>query len=390
MKTVMFTKKTEQPFHKLWKNFLTHPPAGFTYVDCEGKPLRFPPEDSRKRESRIMHSLFVAKGYSSHLCYYYKMLEEKAFSKRMDRSDADLLYCMNGRLHRGEKPWVVDYENSSVFFSFNLRATLRYAPRLKRVFQRETCKAILPFSETGKESFLSLFGADIEHKVHVAPNVVPLPENTKKLKHEGFTILFTGSANIADYFYLRGGREVIRTYLALADKYPDMKLVMRCAVPEREKRLLAGRNVEIYEGLLPGAEFEDLFRRSDLYLLPGYKGDALSVIGAMSYCLPIVTSDLLELGEPIENGVNGFKIKPPEISYPAPRLPLYYFNYHVDHYLPQFDPQYVERIVEKVEALYHDKALATRMGRNNLRKVKERHSITSKNKVLKEVFSAAT
>lgn len=391
MKKIIFTIDSRINLHKLWKNFLLYPPEGFKYLDCNGNSFKFEPNSMIKQKSikeKVILFLYNIKNESSFLIHIYKFFFEHLQSKQIDKLNPDLVYCVNGRLYRGKNPWVVDFENPAVFFGYNLRTFVRYKNKIEKIFMQDNCKAIIAYSNGGKRGFLKNFKSEkIKHKVQVIQNVVFPLKNIKKVKHSGFNILFTGTSNLEDDFYSRGGREVVYVFLELSKKYPDIKLRIRCKVPEKEKRLLKNKNVEIYEDILSKDEFDALFLKSDLYLFPAYVGYALSVLEAMSFGLPIVTSDLLENGEPIVNGINGFKVSPPPIKCPLPSLPYYFFQKR-----PTFkmDREYVNRLVKEVEYLYHKPLLANKISQNNINKIKERYALQTKNLLLKDLYLNST
>ncbi|MDD9954374.1 MAG: glycosyltransferase family 4 protein [Candidatus Woesearchaeota archaeon] len=383
MKTIMVTIMPGEPVHGVWKNFLKKPPAGFRYVNAVNEPITF---DHVQKPSKIFSLLYGIKRRIPFVHHMHRMRTEEKFSAMMDTHDPDLIYCTNGRVYLGKKPWVVDLETPSVFFGYNFKTMTKYKDDIKKILLRSNCKAILPYSRVGKEGMIGLFGKTIAKKITICRNAVLPPKTVAKKKHKDFTMLFTGSSNIADNFYSRGGKEMVHAFLALAEKYTDVKLVLRCSVPKRERQLLKGKNVIIHEGLLDRETFEGLFTKSDVYLFPAYIGYGLTVYEAMSWGLPIVTADIMENGEPITNGVNGFKVRPPHIDFWLPGQPDYYFTGRTDRTL---DVAYVERLVAKLEYLYVHPKKRARMGRANRQKARKLYSLTAKNKVLKKVFTAA-
>ncbi|MFH1840205.1 MAG: glycosyltransferase family 4 protein [Nanoarchaeota archaeon] len=386
MKKILFTIKSNSKIHKLWKNFLLFPPDGFEYVDCNCSFLDFSKVKNVKEtlKSKIINILYKIKRRIPLMIYLYNFSENKRFSRYIDTHNPDLIYCINGKIYYGNKPWVVDFENPSVFFDYNLKAFKKYIKKNEEILSRENCKAIIAYSEEGKKSFLANFTSEkIKSKVCVIPNVIYSPKNVKKIEHNGFNILFTGTSNLEDDFYSRGGKEVVHVFIKLSKKYQDIKLIIRCKVPKKEKELLKGKNVEIYENILSKKEFDALFLKSDLYLFPAYVGYALSVLEAMGFGLPVITSDLLENGEPVEDTINGFKVKPKKIKYVLPLIPDYFFKRKPTFIL---DHDYVNGIVEKVEFLYNRPELCKKISENNINKVRKNYNIVVKNKILGDIF----
>lgn len=384
-RTILFTTRAGTPIHKLWRNFLHAPPAGFKYVDCEGKALTLSSTLQRSDVNKGMMMLYEIKRHSAWLVMKYKFREEKEYSARVDNVHTDLVYCINGRLYHGEKPWIVDFENPSSFFGFNAKAIKKYKNEVKEILARGNCKAILAYSKTGRKSFLKLFGGEFNDKVLIVPNSIDLPSKTAQQKHRGFNILFTGSSNIDDNFNGRGGKEAVRAFLQASEKRPSMKLIMRCMVPPEERMLLKGKNVEIHDQLLSKKEFERLFLESDIYLLPAYIGYALSSIEAMSYGLPIITSNLLDNGDFVKQGVNGFKVKPPKIEFAEPLIPKYYFDKHIRLKISQ---AYINRIAGALIFAYDHPEQLRNIRKQNMQEAMH-YSIQEKNRHLKKIYRKA-
>ena len=66
-----------------------------------------------------------------------------------------------------------------------------------------------------------------------------------------------------------------------------------------------------YEGWVSGDQKNDLFNMSDAFILPSYtEGLPISILEAMSYGLPILSTPVGGIPEIVENGVNGFLFHP--------------------------------------------------------------------------------
>lgn len=386
-KIILFTINNNQNIHKVWKNFLLNPPNGFKYINLDGKEIKLFGNNSNNKKiySKIINYLFEIKRNIPFFYYYYKKYQEKKLTERIDKLNPDIIYCINGILYYGEKYWIVDIENPTVFFGYNIKTFKHYKKNIELILEKDNCKAILPYSITGKKMFLANFKSKkLKNKLFVSNNVITIPKNVKKINHNGFNILFTGTTNMEEDFYSRGGTEVIHTFLKLSKISDEIKLIIRCKIPEYEKSLLKNKNVEIYENPLSNEEFEELFLKSDLFLFPAYIGYALTILEAMSYGLPIITSDLLENAEPIQDGINGFKIKSPKIYYPLPELPYFLFPKKPRYIL---DKDYVERLTQKVLYLYNNKELSKKMAENNILKSKD-YDINNKNRILSGIFNS--
>lgn len=71
------------------------------------------------------------------------------------------------------------------------------------------------------------------------------------------------------------------------------------------------QNVVFYKGWVTGKEKYDLLRTSDVYVLPSYnEGLPISILEAMSYGMPIISTPVGGIPEVVKDGENGFMNKP--------------------------------------------------------------------------------
>lgn len=70
-----------------------------------------------------------------------------------------------------------------------------------------------------------------------------------------------------------------------------------------------------YAGWVSGKKKADLFNLADVYILPSYfEGLPISILEAMSYHLPIISTNVGGIPEIVRNGINGFLINPGDIE----------------------------------------------------------------------------
>lgn len=355
MKSVLFTKHKGSYIHTLHRNFIEQPPKGYKYLDLGGRNFNSSLGENKKSSKNyntaqlLKSKLYTFTKRYGFLTFLQKIRSGRKYVEQIDSIDPDLIYGLNGQLYLGDKPWVVDFEDPLVFAGHNT-ATLKYRKRMKKIFQKDNCKGIIAYSKTDKDSFLEIFGRDLEEKVYVSYNVVDTPENREKIEHDDFTLLYTGSVNVADGFYYRGGRETLRAFKKFNQKHPSSQLIVRSKIPEEERDQVQHEDIKVIEELLPRREFHNLFRKSDLYIHPSYKGCALSIPEAMSFGLPIVGSNIVENDEYIENGENGLKAQANHVEYEFPGVPSYYGTDKI----PSLNEDYIDRIAEKIEILFNN------------------------------------
>ena len=107
--------------------------------------------------------------------------------------------------------------------------------------------------------------------------------------------------------------------VALVRRRRECRLLVAGTGPAREElirhaaRLGIGEAVE-FLGYVSGAELDEAYRNADLFVLPTYfaEGFPLSIMEAMSYGLPIVTTRIRGAADWLEEGRNGRFVPPRE------------------------------------------------------------------------------
>lgn len=125
------------------------------------------------------------------------------------------------------------------------------------------------------------------------------------------TLLFSASAvDAASKFMLRGGVYAIATFRALAERFPDLRLVIRSPLPpsldpELATFVLSHPRITVIERPLDDAEYLGLFASADLFLSPSAALYMNSTLNAMRFGAVPVVSDVFGADELIRHGRNG-------------------------------------------------------------------------------------
>lgn len=169
------------------------------------------------------------------------------------------------------------------------------------------CDCIIALSESWKE----WFETTIHHKnVVVIKNVIALPR-VKKVKHNIFVLLFLGRL---------GKRKGIYDLL-------DVLIKHKTTFEGKVKFLFGGdgdveqvkeiikqnglENIAEFQGWVNGEKKEYLLNLADAFILPSYnEGLPISVLEAMSYSLPVISTTVGGIPEILKNGENGFIMEP--------------------------------------------------------------------------------
>lgn len=169
------------------------------------------------------------------------------------------------------------------------------------------CDKIIALSKSWKEWFEQITG---QHNVVVIKNVIS-PPNINKISNEKFTLLFLGRIGKRKGIY--DIIDVLKEYKgAFNDNLEflyggDGDIEQVDNVIKKEKL----DNIAKYQGWVDGENKQILLNIADAYILPSYnEGLPISVLEAMSYSLPIISTRVGGIPEIVKDGINGFLINP--------------------------------------------------------------------------------
>ena len=171
----------------------------------------------------------------------------------------------------------------------------------------ECCDAVIALSDYWKTFFETEFGYK---KAIVVKNVIAAP-HVNKQSHECFTLLFLGLLG-----HNKGIYDLLDVIASHKDEFQG-RLKLRVGgngEVDKVKALIKAQGISdivSYEGWVSGEKKVDLLNAADAYILPSYKeGLPISILEAMSYGLPTISTKVGVIPEIINDGVNGFLITP--------------------------------------------------------------------------------
>jgi glycosyltransferase involved in cell wall biosynthesis len=373
--------------HSLYKELLLSPPSGYRFVTIESNWDKVSDIVSR---TDILYSLqlnVLAKLFPPNLV--------KAYLERFKKppSGAVLTYSIGHLVFRKE-PWVVDMEFVTQLTGYNIKHFKRFRQLIEKVFASEYCKKIICWTEAGKKTILlNLDCANFASKIEVVPLAVRKKDFVKDYNNKKVKLLFVGSANIPGEFEYKGGKEVLEAFFILSKKYKNIELVVRSDILPELKTKYSDKlkNVKIIEGIVPWDRLECEFKTADIFLFPTHSTPGLAILDAMSYELPVVTTNVWANTEMVENGKTGFVINK------SARIQYYTENYipNWSHYptskfmriIKTTDPTVVKELVEKTSILIENEGLRRSMGRTGRQRIERgRFSINKRHETLKKIF----
>ena len=374
--------------HSLYSGFFENPPTGYRFVESEGLWT------SIARENLSPNRLLV----DTVLELTSRWMPLNLFSGLADpfasRVPHDMLYSSGHVVWRNE-PWVVDLEMASHLAGYRTSHLMRYARILRSRLESENCRGILVWTDAARESLLrSLKAKDFETKIRVVRLTVPSGRVSRKTQSGLKKVLFVGSTNFPEDFHHKGGKEVLRAFEMISREREDVEFIMRSVIPpefsEASKRV---RNLTLIQEPIPWDRMEELFATADIFVFPSHQTPAMVFLDAMSYGLPIVTTDVWANREMVLDGVNGILVDPPEeIRYEDEfRNPLWGERRTAEMISKRTFESVVVQTADAINRLLDDDTLRKRMGEAGREMTtKGAFSVKTRNDALTLFFDMAT
>ena len=230
---------------------------------------------------------------------------------------------------------------------------------IKKILEMPEIIAVLslaqkkPFDETG-----------FDDKVKVVPNTV----DPRRYQNQGsyrakfgisedcISVLFIASLFIKK----KGVMELLNAIKLITPEFRNVLFIFvgggveEPAMIEFSQRENLKKNVR-FLGYLSGDEIVQILNSSDIFVLPSYsEGFPLVVLEAMAAGLPVIATSVGAIPEIIEDGKNGFLVRP------------------MDHIA----------LAERVRGLVQNEELRKKIGNNNIKKIKEKYDL----KIVARIF----
>ncbi len=380
--------------HNYIKNLLDNPPKGYEFaVNIDNKKKALIDKLRSNKAANFLYKKIIKKFFNA-----WEFMNKGSKTSQLPQN-IDLIFSTDS-IVEGDKPWVIKIlDNPFALAGNDYRLFRKNLAHLEEALSSDNCRAIIVHTEASKKIMEKYFSKDVVEKAVVLTPAIPGDIKARKEitgqisdKRKEFTILFMGSTNNPDVFYLKGGLETLETFKLLSKKYDNIKLIMRCKIPrEIIKRYGNLKDVEFLERYLSDEEMDNLYKNSDVLMSPGYNYFIMAFLEAFSYGVPIVALDTYGVKEFVHDGKNGFIVKPSRM------LPINREDYPVSAITEEFtdiikkgDPEVIRQLAERVSMLIDNKELLEKLGKECQRLFKEDYSFEKKQDKLKKIFDMAT
>lgn len=282
---------------------------------------------------KIVHIHGASKG-SFYRKYIFFLISKYLFNKKV-------IYHIHGAKYH------VFYQQSSAFLKRRIAHMVNGSD------------ALIVLSEWWKDFFVSEFNPQ---KVEIVPNIVgfmPLQNKTSRTENSKVKLLFLGRI---------GDRKGIYDLLEVIHKDPQFfrkhckLLIGGDGEVEKLKKIINHYQISDivdYIGFVSGDIKKEVLKSSDIYLLPSYnEGLPISILEAMSYAKPVISTNVGGIPEIVYHGDNGYLITPGDqlslfqflkelIQNPVDRTKMGRKSYQIvkDGYFP-------DKVLQKLNALY--------------------------------------
>jgi glycosyltransferase involved in cell wall biosynthesis len=374
--------------HSLYDNLINYPPSNYEFVTDLTSTGRI--TKSLCKVSFLPNLLMNSLNQIVPISILKPYIEKNhVFPK-----DISLVYS-SGHVILNDIPWVMDMEFVTHLAGYSIRQLGHYKRMIQKALESENCRRIMPWTDAGKKTILSSFDSDIVHgKVETVRLAVPAKIFKKDYNKSVIKILFVASQNLPKDFDVKGGKEVLEAFRILNNSYDNLQLIIRSYVPQNVKdKYSKFQNIIFIDKIIPWSDLDSLFKESDIFLFPSHNTPGLAILDAMSYELPIITTDLWGNNEMITDGKNGLLIgKSKLIRYYDEKnyIPLWGTPDNLKRIKMITDMDIVMDIVEKSTILIENESLRRNMGKLNRSEIEfGKFSVPKRNEKLIKIFDQA-
>lgn len=209
---------------------------------------------------------------------------------------------------------VVVHMHGAEFKEYYDSKNKRYQDKIKKFFK--SSDRIIVLGESWNNYIKSI---DKNINTIVMPNFVGLRKEEVELKHNEINILF-----LAVLIKRKGVFDIIEAinYIVKNRKYNDYNINVIIAGTGEEEDAMKAKIINLgiekhftFKGWVNGDEKEKLLKSSQIFILPSYnEGLPVSILEAMSYGLPIISTNVGSIEDAVRNEYNGIIIKPGDID----------------------------------------------------------------------------
>lgn len=222
---------------------------------------------------------------------------------------------------------IINHIHGADFDEFFVNASERKKDQIRKVYQK--CDVLIALSEEWKEKLSQIVPSE---KITIIENYGVIHEdalNERMKRNCDNTILFLGELGKR-----KGCYDIPYVIERVKRSIPNVRFVLAGAGSEADekaiKQLIEKMNITenvVFPGWVRGETKDKLLREADVFFLPSYnEGMPMSVLDAMGYGLPVVSTKVGGIPKIVQNGENGYCYEPGDIKSFAKGIITLLFN----------------------------------------------------------------
>jgi glycosyltransferase involved in cell wall biosynthesis len=390
--------------HSSFREITDYPPKGYEYVLPNSTWDKVFDRTVRRNEFIYSNFLFIK--------IIGKLVAPRLFKARLDRlfkkppEETDLIFAMDHTI-MWQKPWIILIGWPQMLTGQDPRKLAKYRKGIEKQFTSIYCRKVIAWCELDKKAIeLNFDCSRFRDKIEVVPLAIHPQEFIKIYNKDIVRLLFVGTVNptrgiiskkmgTLQFFEFdgKGGREIMEAFNILRQKYSNIELVIRASIPtEMKKKYADYQNIKFIEEILPREQLDQEFMKADIFVYPTKQMTPWGAfLEAMSFELPIVTTDVYANNELVQDGITGLLVKGPKVFpyYWKNLLPAFGSPLHQDYMqgMTAIDSTVISDLVDKISCLIENTEFRRKLGKAGRQAVeKGKHSIESRNKQLQRIF----
>lgn len=218
---------------------------------------------------------------------------------------------------------VVDHCHGADFDTFFVNASEKKKKRIKEVYGRFA--KVIVLSEEWKEKFLNVLPEDKLTVIqnYCRPKDISALEPVFEKRYEGKQVVFLGELGRR-----KGGYDLADIIKKTCDAVPGARFVL-CGDGRKEDvdaiKLMVAETCKpgsfSFPGWVRNEEKDRILMESAVFILPSYQeGQPMSILDAMAYGLPIVSTEIGGIPQQVVDGKSGFLVKPGDTAKTAEKI----------------------------------------------------------------------
>ena len=202
---------------------------------------------------------------------------------------------------------IINHIHGADFDEFYVNAPEEKKDKIKKVYSK--CNVLIALSEEWKERLSQIVPED---RIEIIENYSVLHEDALEERMQrkcNNTVLFLGELGKR-----KGCYDIPAVIAQVKKSIPDVKFVLAGAGSEVDEKAI--KELVVEKGISDNVEFpgwvrgdtkDKLLREADVFFLPSYnEGMPMSVLDAMGYGLPVVSTNVGGIPKIVKNGENGY------------------------------------------------------------------------------------